>query len=122
MVRKRGVSKGAWADTGYLAEFYVRNIQYSVGWLPVFRSHGTDFAREPWQFGSPGNMFYDAIIKQINLRYRLLPYIYSLAAMVTNKDYTMTRSLIFDLRNDAKVYNIKDEFYVWQRVPGLPGY
>ena len=96
------------ADTGY-KEFYVRNIQYA-GWLPVLRSHGTDFAREPWEFGVPGEPFYDAIIKQINLRYRLLPYIYSLAAMVSNEDYTMTRSLLFDFRNDPKVFDIKDEF------------
>jgi len=96
------------ADSGY-REFYVRNIQYA-GWLPVLRSHGTDFAREPWQFGNPGEPFYDAIIRQINLRYRLLPYIYSLAARVTNDDYTMTRSLLFDFRNDSKVYDIKDEF------------
>lgn len=96
------------ADSGY-REFYVRNIQYA-GWLPVLRSHGTDFAREPWQFGKPGEAFYDAIIKQIDLRYRLLPYIYSVAAMVTNDDYTMTRSLLFDFMADAKVYNIKDEF------------
>jgi alpha-D-xyloside xylohydrolase len=39
-----------------------------------------------------------------------LPYIYSLAAMVTNQDYTMTRSLLFDFNNDVKVYDIKDEF------------
>lgn len=96
------------ADSGY-REFYVRNIQYA-GWLPVLRSHGTDFAREPWQFGSSGEPFYDAIIKQIDLRYRLLPYIYSLAAKVTNEDYTMTRSLLFDFRYDSKVYDIKNEF------------
>ncbi|OKS85870.1 hypothetical protein RG47T_1316 [Mucilaginibacter polytrichastri] len=96
------------ADSGY-REFYVRNIQYA-GWLPVLRSHGTDFAREPWQFGKAGEVFYDAIIKQIDLRYRLLPYTYSLAGMVTNQDYTMTRSLLFDFRNDPKVYDIKDEF------------
>jgi alpha-D-xyloside xylohydrolase len=96
------------ADTGY-REFYIRNIQYA-GWLPLFRSHGSDFAREPWEFGKPGDVFYDAILKQINLRYRLLPYIYSLAAMVTRQDYTMTRSLLFDFRNDQRVYDIKDEF------------
>lgn len=96
------------ANNGY-KEFYVRNLQFSE-WLPLFRSHGTDFAREPWKFGAPGDMFYDAIIKQIDLRYRMLPYTYSLAAMVTNKDYTMTRSLLFDFRNDSRVYNIKDEF------------
>jgi len=96
------------ADTGY-REFYVRNIQYA-GWLPVLRSHGTDFAREPWQFGKPGEPYYDAIINQIDLRYRLLPYIYSVAARVTNDDYTMTRSLLFDFRKDTKVKDIKDEF------------
>jgi len=104
---KGDFAKGT-ADTGY-REFYVRNIQYA-GWLPVLRSHGTDFAREPWQFGAKGDAFYDAIINQINLRYRLLPYIYSVAAMVTKADYTMTRSLLFDFRNDTKVYDIKDEF------------
>ncbi|EHQ25312.1 glycoside hydrolase family 31 protein [Mucilaginibacter paludis] len=96
------------ADNGY-KEFYVRNIQYSQ-WLPLFRSHGTDFAREPWRFGAPGDLFYDAILKQINLRYRLLPYTYSVAAMVTRQDYTMTRSLLFDFRKDNLVYNIKDQF------------
>lgn len=115
-------SKGEWfskgdfakgtADSGY-REFYVRNIQYA-GWLPVFRSHGTDFAREPWQFGAPGEVFYDAIIRQIDLRYRLLPYTYSVAAMVTNTDYTMARSLLFDFRNDTHVYDIKDEFMFGQ--------
>ncbi len=100
------------ADTGY-REFYVRNIQYA-GWLPVLRSHGTDFPREPWQFGIPGEPFYDAIIKQIDLRYRLLPYIYSLAARVTSDDYTMTRSLLFDFRRDTSVYDIKDEFMFGQ--------
>jgi len=96
------------ADSGY-REFYVRNLQYA-GWLPLFRSHGTDFAREPWQFGKPDETFYDAIIDQIKLRYRLLPYIYSTAASVTFNDYTMTRPLVFDFTQDSLVYNIKDEF------------
>lgn len=96
------------ADAGY-REFYVRNLQYA-GWLPLFRSHGTDFAREPWQFGNPGDPFYEAIIRQINLRYRLLPYIYSVANMVSDQDFTMTRPLFFDFRKDARVYDIKDQF------------
>ena len=95
-------------DLGY-REFYARNIQYCL-WLPIFRSHGTDFAREPWQFGSQGEPFYDSIIKQIKLRYRLLPYIYSLASMVSYEDYTMTRLLAFDFMNDSNVYNLKDQF------------
>ena len=87
-------------DLGY-REFYVRNIQFS-GWLPMFCSHGTDFPREPWQFGKQGEPFYESIIKQIDLRYRLLPYIYSVAAMVANDDYTMTRMLTFDFRKIPK--------------------
>ncbi len=96
------------SDMGY-REFYVRNLQYSQ-WLPIFRSHGCDTPREPWQFGNPGEPFYESVLKQINLRYRLLPYNYSLMAMVTNDDYTITRPLVFDFRNESKVYDIKDQF------------
>ncbi|SER66688.1 glycoside hydrolase family 31 protein [Pedobacter rhizosphaerae] len=95
-------------DAGY-REFYVRTLQFAT-WLPMMRSHGTDFAREPWQFGDPGSPFYDSIISQINLRYRLLPYTYSVAAMVSNADYTMTRPLVFDFMKDNLVFDIKDQF------------
>ncbi len=96
------------ADMGF-REFYVRNLQFSQ-WMPLFRSHGCDFAREPWQFGKSGEPFYESIMTQIYLRYRLLPYNYSLMAMVTNNNYTMTRPLMFDFRNDDNVKNIADQF------------
>lgn len=96
------------ADYGY-REFYVRNLQFSQ-WMPLFRSHGCDFPREPWQFGNPGEPFYESILTQIHLRYRLLPYNYSLMAMVTNDNYTMTRPLMFDFRNDENVKDIADQF------------
>lgn len=95
-------------DLGY-REFYVRTLQFAT-WLPMMRSHGTDFAREPWKFGDVNDPFYKSIIGQINLRYQLLPYIYSVAAMVSNENYTMTRPLIFDFRKDVSVYDIKDQF------------
>ena len=94
-------------DMGY-REFYVRNLQFCQ-WLPLFRSHGTDCAREPWQFGKQGDIFYDAIIEQINLRYRLLPYNYSVAASMTFNNRSMTRPLAFDFRNDIRVHDIKDQ-------------
>lgn len=106
------------ADKGY-REFYVRNLQFCQ-WLPLFRSHGTDFPREPWQFGEPGTPFYDAVIKQINLRYRLLPYTYSLSAMVSFNDYTMTRPLVFDFREDQKVYDIKDQLMFGPAIMACP--
>lgn len=90
-------------------EFYVRMLQYAT-FLPVMRSHGTDTPREPWRFGEPGTAFYDAIMHCINLRYRLLPYSYSLAARVSNDSYTFARCLAFDFPKDSKVHDIKDEF------------
>ena len=74
------------------------------------RSHGSETPREPWQFGNPGEPYYESILSSIRLRYRLLPYIYSVAARVSKEGYTMTRALAFDFPKDEKVLNLKDEF------------
>lgn len=95
-------------DMGY-REYYVRMLQYGA-FLPLFRSHGTDTPREIWRFGRPGEPFYDSILRMIRLRYRLIPYIYSLAGKVTQESYTMSRLLAFDFADDARVHDIKDEF------------
>jgi alpha-D-xyloside xylohydrolase len=95
-------------DLGY-RELYVRWLQFGT-FLPMFRSHGTDTPREPWNFGEPGNMFYEAILKFIKLRYRLLPYIYSMAASVNQNNDTMLRSLMFDFEEDENVKGISDSF------------
>jgi len=95
-------------DLGY-RELYVRWLQYGT-FLPMFRSHGTDTPREVWRFGEPGTVFYDTIVKFIKLRYRLLPYIYSIAGWVTHQDYTMMRTLAFDFIHDSKTYDIKDQY------------
>ncbi|MDE6403586.1 MAG: alpha-glucosidase, partial [Muribaculaceae bacterium] len=65
------------SDDNY-KEFYTRMFQWAT-FLPVLRSHGTDTPREIWQFGETGTTWYDAILKLINTRYTLLPYIYSMA-------------------------------------------
>ncbi|SHN26470.1 TIM-barrel domain-containing protein [Gracilibacillus kekensis] len=95
-------------DLGY-RELYVRWLQYGV-FLPMFRSHGADTPREVWRFGEPGTPFYDTLVKYIKLRYRLMPYIYSVAGWVTHEDYTMMRALAFDFRNDPNTYNVKDQY------------
>ena len=63
-----------------------------------------------WRFGEPGSRFYDTLVTFIRLRYRLLPYLYSLAGRVTQEDYTMLRALAFDFRQDSQVYNIADQY------------
>ncbi len=96
------------ADLGY-REIYVRWFQLGT-FAPVFRSHGMDTPREPWQFGQAGTPFYDAQTDMLKLRYRLMPYIYSLAGWTVLDDYTMFRYLAFDFHDDPAVYNIKDQF------------
>ncbi len=95
-------------DMGY-RELYVRWFQYGA-FLPMFRSHGTDTPREIWRFGEPGDAFYDALEKFLRLRYRLLPYIYSLAGSVTHENYTLLRALPFDFRSDPATYDVADQY------------
>ncbi len=95
-------------DLGY-RELFTRWFQYGC-FLPVFRSHGTDFRRELWNFGEKEDPFYKALIKINHLRYELMPYIYSIAARVWKDDYTMLRMLAFDFANDSTAREIKDQF------------
>jgi alpha-D-xyloside xylohydrolase len=95
-------------DLGY-RELYARWFQVGA-FLPMFRAHGTDTPREIWRFGSPGEAVYDTLAKYLRLRYRLMPYIYSLAGQVTHQDYTMLRILPFDFRHDPDTYDIDDEY------------
>jgi len=90
-------------------ELYTRWFQFGT-FNPIFRSHGTSTPREIWQFGEPGDWAYEALVKSDRLRYRLLPYIYSLAWKVTDEDYTMMRGLPFDFSGDENTYGIDDQF------------
>ena len=111
-------SKGQWFwrgeypegcnDPAY-REFYLRMCQWAA-YLPVFRSHGTDTPREPWYYGDVGQPYYDALVRNIECRYELLPYVYSLAAKVTSDSYTMARMLAFDFPNDKEARQCKTQY------------
>ena len=95
-------------DPNYL-ELYVRWIQFGA-FCPMMRSHGTDAPREIYQFGTKGDKIYDAIEKSINLRYLLLPYIYSTSWDVTANQSTMMRALVMDFANDKQALDINDQY------------
>jgi alpha-D-xyloside xylohydrolase len=95
-------------DLGY-RELYARWFQYGA-FLPMFRAHGTDTPREIWRFGKPGEPVYDTLVRYLHLRYRLIPYIYSLAGQITHDAYTMLRMLPFDFRHDVNSYNVDAEY------------
>lgn len=90
-------------------ELYVRWLQFGA-FNPMMRSHGTDTPREIYHFGKKGEPIYDAIEKTINLRYSLLPYIYSTSWEVTNKQSSFMRALVMDFPKDKKALDLNDEF------------
>jgi alpha-D-xyloside xylohydrolase len=100
-------------------ELYVRWMQYGL-FCPVFRSHGADAPREIWQFGQKGEPVYDAIEKQIRLRYRLIPYLYSTAWQVTSNNQSYLRPLFSDFASDKHVWDIADEFLCGQSILATP--
>ena len=100
-------------------ELYVRWMQYGL-FCPVFRSHGADAPREIWQFGQKGEPVYDAIEKQIRLRYRLIPYLYSTAWQVTSNNQSYLRPLFSDFASDKRVWDIADEFLCGQSILATP--
>ena len=99
-----GVFSNGGKDPAY-QELYTRMFQFGT-FCPIFRSHGSETPREIWQFGD----FTPSLIKFDNLRYRLMPYIYSLAHQVTENGYTIMRGLPMDFETDKKTFSIDDQF------------
>jgi alpha-D-xyloside xylohydrolase len=105
-------------DTAF-HELYTRWLEFAA-FTPLFRSHGTNTPREIYQFGGKGYWAYDAQEKFINLRYRLLPYIYSTAWQVTAHQSTLMRALVMDFPTDKNVYNINDEYMFGKAILVAP--
>ena len=88
-------------------ELFTRWFQFGT-FCPIMRIHGKGeraiFSKN-WDEGTRS-----ILLKYDKLRYRLLPYIYSLAAKTTLENYTMMRSLAFDFRNDTNAYDIPDQY------------
>ena len=88
---------------------YARWFQFAT-FESIMRSHGMHTPREIWQWGQKGNVWYDNQEKFISLRYRLLPYIYSLAHKVTEGGDVFMRPLFMDWPSDTRACNTEDEF------------
>ncbi len=99
-----GVFVNGGKDPAY-QELYARMFQLGT-FTPIFRSHGSETPREIWEMGD----FTETLIKFDNLRYRLMPYIYSMAWEVTSNSYTIMRGLPMDFADDEATYNIDDQF------------
>ncbi len=96
-------------DVAEWRELNTRWFQFGT-FVPLLRVHGEFPYREMWEFGDAASPAYQTQLKFDRLRYRLLPYIYSVAGAVTHESATFLRPLVMDFRNDAPARDIKDEF------------
>jgi len=90
-------------------ELNARWFEYAT-FLPLLRVHGQAPVREMWEFGGDTSAAYLAMLKFDRLRYRLLPYVYSLAGAATQRDGTMLRPLVMDFRTDPAALDVRDQF------------
>ncbi len=84
--------------------------------VPLFRTHGQWPRRELWNIAPEGTQTYSGILYYMKLRYRLMPYLYSLAGAVHFEDYTIMRGLPMDFPKDGRVNGISDQ---WMFGPAL---
>ncbi len=103
-----GEFRGGEQNASY-RELYARWLQYAA-FNPLMRIHGTDVEREPYLFKQSDPEIYKALRDAVDLRYRLLPYTYSLSWKVTHDGYTLMRALPMDFPDDRGTYNVSDAF------------
>ena len=89
-------------------ELFIRWFQYGT-FNPILRVHGTRKTNqnELWSYGPDAQKI---LVNFDRLRYRMLPYIYSLAWKTTSESYTPMRPLVMDFRTDVRAQNTGDEF------------
>jgi len=89
-------------------ELFIRWFQFGT-FSPIFRVHGTrnPSENELWSYGPDAQKI---LVDYDNLRYRLMPYIYSEAWQVTSNHGTLMRPLVMDWREDVEAQNTGDEY------------
>jgi alpha-D-xyloside xylohydrolase len=91
---------------GKYQELLTRWYQWGA-FNPIFRIHGYQSETEPWKYGQQVE---DNMRKMLNLRYRLLPYIYSEAWQITKNGSTLMRPLVMDFNDDTVAMNQRFEY------------
>ena len=101
------------------ADYIERMIRWvQIGtFLPLMRVHGYMSNTEPWEYGAEAQRL---IKNQIELRYKLFPYIYSEAAKVTYEGSTLMRPLVFDFAGDTDALKQDNEYMFGQSLLVCP--
>ncbi|MBR6287280.1 MAG: xylosidase, partial [Bacteroidaceae bacterium] len=125
-------------NRGYLDNYGTRNPQYQelyARWMqfgvfcPMMRSHGTEVYRELYYYGengiagdieNPKGEIYNSLVGSVKLRYRLLPFIYSLSWQVSHNDDSFMRALFMDFAADKNTWNNNREFMFGHNILVCP--
>ncbi|WP_432709024.1 TIM-barrel domain-containing protein [Pedobacter sp.] len=97
------------ADLEEWRELNARWYQFGT-FVPLFRVHGQYPFREIYNVAPADHPAYKSMVYYNQLRYRLMPYIYSLAGQTYQNDYTIMRGLMMDFPQDLKASNLNDAF------------
>lgn len=99
-------------DPAHLAEWKELNVRWFQfgAFSPLFRSHGEFPYREIYELGKDDPATYAALERYDRLRYRLLPYVTSIAAATYHRDGTMMRGLVMDFAADRKTWDVDDQY------------
>lgn len=90
-------------------ELNTRWTQFGA-FAPLFRTHGQYPYREVYNIAPESHPAYRSIVYYDKLRYRLMPYIYSMAGWVYLNDYTIMRPMVMDFGYDPQVNNLGDQY------------
>jgi alpha-glucosidase len=87
--------------------------------FPVMRAHSTDDAipHFPWLFGDAAE---SAIRKALDLRYRLIPFYYSLAHEAHDTGVPIMRPLAMEFPDDTRCANLSDEWLMGNDLLAAP--
>jgi len=108
-------------DRNEWRELNVRWHQFGA-FAPLFRSHGQFPLREPWNIAPKGTPTYQNLLYYAELRYKLMPYIYTLAGKCYFDDYTIMRPLVMDFGSDATALNVGDQYMFGSLLMVCPVY
>lgn len=97
------------ADLTEWRELQTRWNQFGC-FIPLYRTHGQWPEREVWNIAPEQHPAYQSIVYYDKLRYRMMPYLYSMAGWAHFKDYTLLRGLVMDFQDDPNVNSIGNQW------------
>lgn len=112
-----GVDIGGFGDDA-LPELVTRFTQLGA-FMPLFRNHSSvnTVAQEPYSLGEP----YTSVCRDyIKLRYRLLPYLYTLFSHSAHDGTPIMRPLAYEFPDDPAALDVEDQYMLGPQIMVAP--